>query len=156
MAHSVGRWWMTGGLVFALLLAGCVPPPVDDDARRKDAPVVTPKPPTVKPKAEKPAVKPDSKKMAPLPGLPTGWQLVDPNKVLDKAMQAPDGQGVLLSTKPTLGLELFSAQDAQGASYYQGLVDGAHLIRLPQDNARVLIIFSNRKNARSSVLLRRQ
>jgi hypothetical protein len=49
---------------------------------------------------------------------------------------------------------LFSAEDAEKRSYYKGRLNGAHLVALPPQQRNVLIIFTNRQNARSSVLLK--
>lgn len=148
-----------------LLLSACVPPPVDDDGSKK-APVVLPKPAKQPPKS---SIK-LPEKIAPLPSgkaphaigstaksdLPQGWQLVDGQNVVDKAVYSVELGGVLLSLNKDAGLNVFSAEDAQKHSYYRGMVDGAHLIALPSNDVdKILVIANNRKNARFSIWLRR-
>lgn len=139
--------------ISALALAACVPPP----AERADAskvPVVVPgeKAPTV-PRA---VVKPEVIKPVPSQSiiLPTGWSVMDPKGILEKAEYKPEQGGVLFTLKAGTKLELFSAEDVEKRSYYKGRLNGAHLVALPSQQRNVLIVFTNRQNARSSVLLK--
>lgn len=139
--------------VALLLLSACVPPP----AEKADAP----KAPVVVPSDKKsvlpgPAVKPEAVKPVPSQSviLPSGWSVMDPKGILEKVEYKPEQGGVLFMLKPQTNLELFSAEDAEKRSYYKGRLNGAHLVALPPQQRNVLIIFTNRQNARSSVLLR--
>lgn len=137
----------------AILLSGCVSPPAEKaDAPR--APVVVPS--DKKPAVSGPVVKPELVKPIPSQSviLPSGWSVMDPKGILDKVEYKPEQGGVLFSLKPQSNLELFSAEDAEKRSYYKGRLNGAHLVALPPQQRSVLIIFTNRQNARSSVLLK--
>lgn len=79
---------------------------------------------------------------------------MDPKGILEKVEYRPEQGGVLFTLKPQSNLELFSAEDAEKRSYYKGRLNGAHLVALPHQQRNVLIIFTNRQNARSSVLLK--
>lgn len=139
--------------LMATLLAACVPPP----AEKAD----TPKVPVVVPSDKKPpapavVTKPEMVKPVPSQSviLPSGWSVMDPKAILEKVEYKPEQGGVLFTLKSQANLELFSAEDAEKRSYYKGRLNGAHLVALPPQQRSVLIIFTNRQNARSSVLLK--
>jgi hypothetical protein len=136
-----------------VLLSACVPPPVEKTDATK-APVVVPSDKkTTLPNA---VVRPEVIKPVPSQSmiLPSGWTVMDPKGILEKVEYKPEQGGVLFTLKPYANLELFSAEDAEKRSYYKGRLNGAHLVALPPQQRNVLIIFTNRQNARSSVLLK--
>lgn len=138
-------------LILSWLLSACVAPPVD--STRTSAPVRVPEVNTVPPVVSQP------KGIQPMPAspnvrLPSGWSVLDPKGILDKVEYRPEQGGVLFTLKANQGLELFSAEDAEHRSYYKGRLNNAHLVTLPSQHRNVLIIFTNRQNARSSVLLK--
>lgn len=139
--------------VALLLLSACVPPPAEKSDVAK-APVVVPS--DKKPVLPAPVVKPEAVKPVPSQSviLPSGWTVMDPKGILEKVEYKPEQGGVLFTLKAQSNLELFSAEDAEKRSYYKGRLNGAHLVALPPQQRNVLIIFTNRQNARSSVLLR--
>lgn len=135
-----------------LLLSACSSVPEEKSATAK-APVVAPKEPKATPKT------PEAKKLPPLTPsmvLPSGWSVMDPKAILDKVEYKPELGGVAFTLKPNLNLELFSAEDAEKRSFYKGKVNSAHLVTLPVNQHSVLVVFTNRQNARYSILLKYQ
>lgn len=141
-------------LLLSLGLAACVPPPAEKADTTK-APVVVPADKKA-PAAVGSVVKPEAIKPVPSTSviLPSGWTVMDPKGILDKVEYKPEQGGVLFTLKSQSNLELFSAEDAEKRSYYKGRLNGSHLVALPPQQRNVLIIFTNRQNARSSVLLK--
>lgn len=139
--------------LMATLLAACVPPPAEK-ADAPKAPVVVPS--DKKPSTSSTVIKPEVVKPVPSQSiiLPSGWSVMDPKGILDKVEYKPEQGGVLFTLKSQSNLELFSAEDAEKRSYYKGRLNGSHLVALPPQQRNVLIIFTNRQNARSSVLLK--
>ncbi len=139
--------------LMAILLAACVPPPAEK-ADAPKAPVVVPS--DKKPPAASVVTQPELVKPVPSQSviLPSGWSVMDPKAILEKVEYKPEQGGVLFTLKSQANLELFSAEDAEKRSYYKGRLNGAHLVALPPQQRSVLIIFTNRQNARSSVLLK--
>ena len=147
------------------LLSGCIPPPKDASSGRT-APVQEPNtPPSVKqpPKtstgSKVPADqrseakdKPSKKNQRPL-GLPAGWTLTDPKGIIVKIEQDTASNGVILFTKADAGLEVVGARDASKQDRYRGKLDGGQWISLSPATDKILVLFSNRQNARVSVLL---
>jgi hypothetical protein len=149
----------------SLALVACAPQSVEETNTK--VPIVRPKPIKIQPKS---SIK-LPEKVLPLPSgkapyaidskarveLPQGWQLIDNNDIVEKVIYSPELGGVLLSLDKDSGLNIFSAEDAQSRHYYRGMVDGAHLVALPNaDVDKILVIANNRKNARFSIWLKRQ
>lgn len=141
----------------ALTLTACVPPPIEDLDQKDSSAVVKPKPAAPAKSIKTPAKPtPDDKRVQRIPGLPSGWTMHDPKKVIKLVETASDTGHVLITTPLNAGLEVVSVIDVQKRDWYRGKLDGAHVIALPTDSDKVLVTFSNRKNARSSVLLKRK
>lgn len=137
-------------LVGLFLLSACTAPPQDDSATKK-APVVAPKAKSgvLLPHDIKPLPKNSS-----LLSLPAEWSVIDPKSVLEKVEYKPAAGGVLLTLHKESSLELISAEDSEHHSYYKGRLNDAHVVALPAKGTSILVVFSNRQNARSSVLLK--
>jgi hypothetical protein len=142
-------------LMLVSSLTACMSPPPDQSESVKA--------PVVKPATKQPSLSGDHKKTEPLKPLtskeatvilPAGWSVMDPKGILEKVEYKPEQGGVLFTLKPQSNLELFSAEDAEKRSYYKGRLNGSHLVALPPQQRSLLIIFTNRQNARSSVLLK--
>lgn len=152
-----------------LLLAACSTPPAKKPSSVGQVPVIAPAPTPV------PVVKPDltsenligtpeqtidpgiiePEPMAEHISLPAGWSVIDPKEVLAKVEYDASLGGALLTLQPDAGLEVFSALDLDQNSYYKGRVNNAHVIALPTVHSSVLVVFMNRQNKRTSVLLKR-
>lgn len=149
-------------------LAGCIPPPKDDGVSgKRSAPVQSPNamPPAPKSSTPKTTTKPaitsraeekQLKKNQRPQGLPAGWTIIDPKGIVLRVEQEPQSQSVVLFTKADAGLEVVGARDMSKQERYRGKLDGGHLIALSPPSEKVLVLFSNRQNAKFSVLLTTQ
>jgi hypothetical protein len=142
-------------LMVLFVLSACTAPPQDDGNTRK-APVVTPKAKSgvLLPDEVKPLPKEPLPKGGGLLSLPADWTVIDPKSLLEKVEYKPSAGGVLLTLHKNASLELISAEDAEHHSYYKGRLNDAHVVALPASGTSILVVFSNRQNARSSVLLK--
>jgi hypothetical protein len=160
----------TGLLLLSVLLTGCIPPPKDDDMNGRSASVQSATPSNAQPKsitsrsaksssalsrAEEKENKPSTtlKKNQRPQGLPAGWTLVDPKGIVTRVEQEPLTAAVVLFVKGDAGLEVVGARDSSKQERYRGKLDGGHLISLSPATDKVLVLFSNRQNAKFSVLL---
>jgi len=158
MSGKNNTWYRQVSLLLSVsfALTACVPPPADEPDLKEKQPILKPKPITPPKPIKAPSKSsPDDKRVQRVPGLPTGWTMQDPKKVIKSVETASDTGNLLITTSINAGLEVISVIDAQNRDWYRGKLDGAHLIALPTDADKILITFSNRKNARTSVLLKR-